>query len=324
MTRTLKLAMTGALAVGAAACMDPGTPNAELQATDFALAIAGTGQAQSSFSDAGGNGLTGFVGGGFGQGGRRGGANWMMGGGLEGGFAGYGMGASFGHRPIDNANCAFNATSGRLECAPVARDGLTVSRSFAFADAAGVLQQMFDSATTDRINTRSTIVGTIAGGFLRGFGHGFRHGFGPARRGPGNGRPQLDNDTTTVNLSSDRTVVGLKGAQRTIDGISGGTETTVGTDSVGRLTIVRVAGDTASGVTIPATVASGHPYPIAGTITRSMKVTLTYDGQAATTSIRREIIAFNGGTTASVTIMHDGTTRKCTLPLPRGRLTCSS
>lgn len=325
MTRTLKTAMTCVLAMSAAACIDFG-PRQEgaLQASDFAISLAGTNEAQSSFSDGGGAGLTGFVGGGFHQGGRRGGAYWMMGGGLDGGFVGEGLGNKFGHRPIDNTNCTFNATSGRVECAPVTRGELTVTRSFAFATSAGVVQQSFDSATTDRINTRSTIVGTLSGGYRRGFGHGFRHGFGPGQPGgPDGRRPRLTNDTTRVNNASDRTVSGLRGTERTVSGTSGGTETTVGTDSIGRVTIVRVAGDTATGVKIPATVASGHPYPIAGTIVRSMKVTLTYDGQAAQSSTRRELITFDGSATAIVTITQDGTTKNCTLPLPRGRLTCS-
>lgn len=332
MERLLKTAMIGVVTLSAVACMDFGTsPSASLQASDFALALAGTGESQTSFSDASVGGLTGFVSGGFNQqgapgpggpgGGHRGGS-WMMGGGLEAGFAGYGFGNGFGHRPIDNSSCTFNATSTRLECAAVVRNGVTITRSFAFANAAGTAQTAFDSATTDRINTRSTIVGTIAGGFQRGFGHGFRHGFGPGNENAAHRTP-LVNDTTTVNNASDRTVSGLRGEQRTISGTSGGTETTVGTDSVGRLTIVRVAGDTATGVKIPKTAAGGMPFPIAGNIVRSMKVTLTYDGKAAQTSLRREVIAFDGSSTATVTVTQDGSTKNCTLPLPRGRMSCS-
>lgn len=332
MNRTLKTAMTGALALSAAACIDLGTnPRGSLAASDFALALAGTGETQSSFSDAAAGGLTGFVSGGFhqqgpgggGGGGRRGGGSWLMGGGLEGGFAGYGLGNNFGLRPIDNTNCTYNTTSLRLECTPVVRNGVTITRSFAFANASGVAQSAFDSASTDRINTRSTIIGSIVGGFRRGFGHGFRSGFGPGSDTSATRRLPLQNDTTTVNLASDRSVSGLRGTERLVNGTSGGTETTVGTDSVGRVTIVRVAGDTATGVRIPKTATGGMPYPIAGTIVRSMKVTLTYDGAAAQTSTRREVLTFDGSATATVTITQDGTIRNCTLPLPRGRLSCS-
>ncbi len=334
MNRVLKTALIGGMTLGAAACMDFGTsPSTSLQASDFALALAGTGESQTSFSDASAGGLTGFVSGGFnqqggpggpggpGDGGRRGGS-WMMGGGLEAGFAGYGLGNGFGHRPIDNTSCTFNATSARLECAAVVRNGVTITRSFSFANAAGASQSAFDTATTDRINTRSIIVGTIAGGFHRGFGHGFRHGFGPGNESAAHRTP-LVNDTTSVNNASDRSVSGLRGEQRTISGTSGGTETTVGTDSVGRLTIVRVAGDTATGVKIPKTAAGGMPYPVAGNIVRSMRVSLTYDGRAAQTSIRREVITFDGSATAAVTVTQDGATKNCTLPLPRGRMSCS-
>lgn len=332
MTRMLKQTMAAALVMSTAACMDLSTsPQRMPAADDFALAIAGTNEAQSSFSDASVGNLTGFVSGGFrdgaamggmGPGGMRGGASWMMGGGLAGGFVGYGFPAGFGHRPVDMSNCSFSAGTGRVDCAPVTRNGLTITRSFAFATAAGAAQAAFDSATTDRINTRSTIVGTLAGGFFRGFGHGFRHGFGPGNDSA-RARQRLRNDTTKVNASSDRTVSGLRGTERLINGTSAGTETTVGTDSVGRLTIVRVAGDTATGIRIPTSTAGTPTFPVAGTIVRSMKVTLTYDGGSPKSSTRREVVTFSGGSSAAVTITQDGTTKNCTLPLPRGRMTCS-
>jgi hypothetical protein len=37
---------------------------------------------------------------------------------------------------------------------------------------------------------------------------------------------------------------------------------------------------------------------------------------------RREVVEYDGSTTAKVTITQDGTTRNCTLSLPRGRPNC--
>jgi hypothetical protein len=312
-------------AAAAVSCTEFGTnPGRAPSADDFALEIAGTGETQSTYTESANGNLTGFVSGGFSaqQGpGRRGGAHWMMGGGLEGGFVGYGFGPGFGMRPIDAASCTFNATSGRVECAAVVRHGLTITRSFAFATASGAVQTAFDSATTDRINTRSSIRGTIAGGFRRGFGHGFRHGFGPGHDSS-RARHRLRNDTTTVDNTSDRTVSGLRGTERVVNSVSSGRETTVGTDSTGRVTILRVANDTTSGVRIPVT-SSGPRHPVAGTIIRNMQVTITYDGRAPQVATRREVVTFDGSATARVTITEGTTTRTCTLPLPRGRLTCS-
>ena len=132
--------------------------------------------------------------------------------------------------------------------------------------------------------------------------------------------------TSTVNESSDRTVSVLaKGSTiRTVNGTSAGQETTTGTDSVGTFTAVRVAGDTTSGLTIPTpSTTVTHPYPTAGTVTRHMKITVTYNGGTVTSADRREVITYDGSATAKVTVTTDGTTKSCTIPLPRGRPTCS-
>jgi hypothetical protein len=63
-------------------------------------------------------------------------------------------------------------------------------------------------------------------------------------------------------------------------------------------------------------------YPTAGTIIRSMQVTVTYSGQSPTTSSRREVVTYDGSTTAHLTIMQDGATRTCTMTLPHGQLSC--
>jgi hypothetical protein len=81
-----------------------------------------------------------------------------------------------------------------------------------------------------------------------------------------------------------------------------------------------VIADSISGIVIP--VQSGRAtYPTAGTVVRSLRVTLTSAG-ATTQSARREAITYDGTATARVVITHDGETRSCTLPLPHGRLTC--
>jgi hypothetical protein len=126
-----------------------------------------------------------------------------------------------------------------------------------------------------------------------------------------------------VEYESSRTVGGLADAstERTVAGTSAGQESTVATDSIGRFTLVRVAGDTVTGVVIPGTT-EGRPYPTAGTVVRSMRVMLTYDGQSPATSARREVVTYDGSTTATVVITQDGETQTCSLPLPRGRLSC--
>jgi len=159
------------------------------------------------------------------------------------------------------------------------------------------VQSAFDSLTTDRINVRVQASGTIT-----------------RRTGA----------TTAVEHASDRTVTGVAAGstQRTINGTSAGTENTTGTNEQGNFTALRILGDTTTNVVIPVATSNTPAYPISGTIVRSMKVTLTYEGQTPVTSTRREVVTFNGSNTATVVITKDGQTRNCTLPLPRGRPVC--
>lgn len=131
-------------------------------------------------------------------------------------------------------------------------------------------------------------------------------------------------DTSTVAFHSDRIVGGLaKGsASHTVSGTSAGTEMTVGTSDSVHFTSLRTIGDTTTGLVIP--IQDGRPtFPTAGTVIRSMSVTVTMGSGTPTTASRREVITYDGTSTAKVVITKNGTTQNCTLPLPHGRLTCS-
>jgi hypothetical protein len=296
-----------------AACADSNSPgDLESVAAAFQTVPLGFENAQHSFAGSGdnqwkpeGRGPGGREGGGHrgpGGGDRGPGFGLFMGGGLHGLFMGDGFGIGFGHgrgEPSLIGVCTFDGASGRINCDPVTRNGLTVTKSAAYADAAGTAQSAFDETTTDRMNVRVTVTGTTT-------------------------RPR-DRATSTVDAASDRTVSGLAVAstERKVDGTSRATENIAGTDSTGAYTAVRVAGDTTVGIVIPkASTASDRTYPTAGSVTRSMQVTLTRAGAAPVVSSRREVITFDGSTTARVVITQDGTTKNCTLPLPRGRITC--
>ncbi|MBI4502017.1 MAG: hypothetical protein HY700_12765 [Gemmatimonadetes bacterium] len=223
----------------------------------------------------------------------------FMGGGLGDLFIGGGFGLGFGHGRGDPSLigvCSYSASTGRITCDPVTARGLTITRSAAYSDINDAFQSAFDSATTNTINVQVTVTGT---------------------------RIHRDGDTSVVNAASDRTVTGLLASERTINGTSRANENISGTDSTGHFTAVRVAGDTTNGVKIPAPSATNaHPYPTAGTVTRSMQVTVTRDGQSPVNKNRREVVTYDGSDTAKVVITQDGVTKNCTLPLPRGRITC--
>lgn len=318
--------LASSAALAALACSDSVTnPSESASLLDaFVPALAGYSNTQSSFSDGTDGGMTGGPLGGPRHGRhRRGDGLGLMGGGLGGAFLGVGFNAGFGHRPYDAGiitQCVFSASSGRISCDPVTRNGVTIVRSVAYSDASGAAQSAYDESTTNTINTQLDVSGTIVGRFRRPRGH---HHFGDGSPLGVSVTGAVVNDTTTVDYASNRTVGGLADAssERTVSGTSAGEESTVATDSLGRFTLVRVAGDTITGVVIPITT-TGRAYPTAGTVIRSMKVTLTYDGESPVSSTRREVVAYDGSTTASVLITQDGETTTCSLPLPRGRLNC--
>jgi hypothetical protein len=252
-------------------------------------------------------------------------------GGPAGGFGRRGpFGGPFGGAAFTDASCTFAASTGRVTCAPVTRHGLTFTRSVAYATASGAAQAAFDSTTTNSVNVQTSVSGTatftgMEGGRGRGHGHGFGPGFG---RDSGAAALRIARATSTVASASTRTVTGLAAGStaRTVAGASAGREETRGvtTDSVS-FTSVRTMGDTTTGLVVPVR-ASGNTdpvYPTAGTVVRSMTATVTFSGQSPVTSTRREVVTYDGTATAKVVITRDGTTRNCTVALPRGRPSCS-
>lgn len=270
----------------------------------------------------------------------------LMGGGMRDEFLGaVGFDGRGGHRgpfggPFGAAlGCAgtFDAATGRVVCPDVTRHGLTVKRSVQFKDAAGNVQQAFDTLTTNSVNTQSSTTGTLTfdraadsassrgpGGEFGGRGHWGR-GRGPGGRLLGDTSTVLT-ATTTINSASTRTVTGLAqgSTQRTVNGASAGTESTTGTSTRGSFTATRTVGDTTTGLVVPVrTSATDRPYPTAGTTIRSISASLKYANENAVTLTRREVVTYDGSATAKVVLTENGTTKSCTKPLPRGPLSCS-
>lgn len=349
MMRTWHGAALGAALVAAGACADFGGP----RATDFETAAltaalssvpVGYGDLSSSYV-----GLTaaGFDGGSMWVGGGRAahfGGGELMGGGLGEPFIGgiaMDRGGHGGRGPFGGGlGCSgtFNATSGRVECTAESRNGLTITRSAQYLDAAGKVQQAFDTLTTNSVNVKSSVTGTITfdsashGPGGGGPGPGGHHGPGGWGMGRGPGGLLLGDTariltaSTTISSSSDRTTSGLASTstQRTTSGTSAGTESTTGTTTRGSFTATRTVGDTTTGLVIPKAAADmEHPYPTAGTVIRSIKASLTYANESPVSLTRREVVTYDGSATAKVTITENGTTKNCTKPLPRGPLSCS-
>lgn len=312
-TRRLALPVAALVAFAAACSSDkptapqaPPSPEVAAMLSDgFATSTAGFSETDNSYMSSG-DLFAGFMPMGWGMSAGLFNRGQFMGGGLgldfDGGGAFFDLGHSmFGGGPFApraSKNCTFSSSTSRVTCPDLTFGGLTITRSFAYLDASGKAQASPDT-TTNSVNTQSSVKGTIV--------------------------THNKKDTTTVNSSSDRTVAGLikTSTSRTVNGKSGSTETTVGTnrDTV-RFTTIRSQGDTTVGLTLP--VKNGRSsFPTAGSVTRSMQVTVKVAGQPDATSLRREVITYDGSNTAKVVITHDGTTKNCTLPLPHGRLNCS-
>ena len=301
--RTTRLVLAASAVVLGAACAE-GITSSDLANSELASAFNSTLLSFSSTNnsfDAASDTTFRPEGGGH-HGGRGGGRH--HGGPGDGFMGGFGIdflgGPGGGHRPFDgglSGDCTFNSSTGVITCAPVTRNGLTIVRTGSYTTAAGVAQSALDSLT-NTITLHVTVDGTTT--------------------------HHRDSVTSEVHHVSDRTVTGLaKGStQRTVNGTASGTESSSGTNETGTFTAVRVVGDTTKALVIP--VADGKPsYPTSGTVIRAMTVTVTYSGQAPTTSTRREVITYDGSSTATLVITQDGTTKNCTLPLPHGRPTCS-
>ncbi len=308
MKRSARILILGGAAVLAAACAEKITSSFDQSALDAAFLSNPLGfeNTASSFSTSSGLAGDAFMPGGHdGQRGKNmlGGGHDFMGGGFGEDFLGgvFGGGRPFEHGERGgtelSSSCTFSSATGVVTCAPETRGGVAVNRTIIYKTASGTAQAARDS-NTNSIATHITATGTMT-----------------RRDGT---------IVTTINHTSDRTVTGLASTatQRTVNGTSAGSETTTGKDTVGTFTVARVIGDTTSGVIIPIT--SGKPtYPTAGTVIRSMSATLTYAGKAPATSTRREVVTYDGTATAKLVITHDATTKNCTIPLPRGRPTCS-
>lgn len=198
-------------------------------------------------------------------------------------------------RPSDAA-CAFDAASGRVTCSDVTINGLTISRSFAFYDAAGD-PQAFRGPTTVRVNTRTWVRGTV----------------------------ERDSVTATIDRRSDLTVTGVQpgSTRRTFDGVEEGTSSIVARLARGTfVSDVRFA-DTTRGLVLAANDPTAPRWPLGGTVIRSAEGTRSREGGDSQFFSRREEIVFDGTSRASLTITVNGQTRSCIIDLAARRVNCS-
>lgn len=171
--------------------------------------------------------------------------------------------------------CAYDGAISRFLCPTVTRGTLTVSRSYALADADGNPQDTYYPLTTATAQFSSTIIGVVE-------------------------RPHW---SATIDRRRELAFTGLAGSetQRTVNG--------TGTSAVHRSRHVRPSGErtydfdasiTIADVIVPV-AGNGEPWPLSGSVTRD--VTVSREGPYASgTRTRTVMVRFNGTRFVPLTI----------------------
>lgn len=195
--------------------------------------------------------------------------------------------------------CRYQEGGGRYECDPVTSDGVTLTRSYAFLDAAGRPQRRFDPVATASINTRFHIAGTTT------------------RTGP----------AFTIDRRGDMTVSGLQGAETTqiINGVESGTTTVTGSTGFGRIATSTTSNDTTLNLVVPipprppAPPAPGERpapiWPLSGKRISNQTGSSSLDGGTSISRDMRQVITYNGTSVVTIEATIDGTTRTCQIDL---------
>jgi hypothetical protein len=189
--------------------------------------------------------------------------------------------------PQSGSGCEYQASSRSFVCAPATVSGLTVSVTYTLLDAAGNPQSRPDRATTAAVRGVTTVSGTTA----------------------------VPGGSVTISQRQESTLTGLLGASHTLNGTSKATLQLVPAVTGAAVTgapVTATIDQTIANLVIPATSAGSGAasWPTSGTITSD--VASTVGGAATTTRIQ---IAFDGTSTASVTITSGGGVQRCRLNL---------
>ena len=173
-----------------------------------------------------------------------------------------------------SAACVYG--TGRWTCPPVMEDGLTITRSYAFFDAAGQPMKVRSDLTTASINFQLSVNGSVS------------------------------HDTTfsgAVHRTRNVTVSGLVGAETTRrwDGFGASADTNTHRSALTTRTYAGTSLDSLRAVVYPQPRTPGS-YPLSGSMVRVVKymVTSTGRGTERRSVDRRVVVTYNGTATAQV------------------------
>ncbi len=192
--------------------------------------------------------------------------------------------------------CPYDATAKRFICADKVRGPFTATRSYAYADAAGVAQSAYSESLTAAANFKWSLNGTIT----------------------------REKWTGSMSRNRDITLSGLLGANNTVTvngtGSAEKMRTTFLRDSAGPNGLTRTY-DMESSLVIKNVVTPAirlpDAWPASGTISRDFKVTRTDATAGTTVTTRNSVVTFNGTQFVDLTV--NGTA--FTLDLATGKVT---
>ena len=180
-----------------------------------------------------------------------------------------------GNGELNPTGCTYNSTSQRVECPTFTRGDLTITRSYQFFDAIGVIQQAFDALLTAKANIQTHVQGEKTG----------------------------DHWSATIDRSRNMTVTGLLGdeTERTWNGTGSSSATRSRHTDDGDRSYDITCTLTVTNVVVPVERGSDR-FPISGTITRHCTITITGGPRNGQTFERTAVVTFNGSETATLTI----------------------
>jgi hypothetical protein len=197
------------------------------------------------------------------------------------------------------AGCSYDATSQTHVCTVTTENGLQVTRTYQFRDAADAPMQSYDAANTASVHFTRSVVGTVTTTTATG--------------ATWTGATHRDETRTVTGLLGDET-------QRVWNGTGTSHDTTSYTATAGTR---RYAGSVTQTVhdvvmTLPR---SANPYPTSGTLTRAVEFTVSANSGSGSTGASRSVartvtVTFNG--TALVPLQTNDLS--CTLNLDTGRV----
>jgi len=193
-------------------------------------------------------------------------------------------------------SCPYDATAKRFICVDRVRGPFTATRSYAYADQAGVAQTAYNAATTASGNFKWSLSGNVT-------------------KEKWSGSISRNRDITISNLLGTNTTVTVNGT-----GAAERQRTTFLRDSAGPNGLTRTY-DMESSLAIANVVTPAirlpDAWPASGTITRNYKVTRIDASSGTIVTTRNSVVTFNGTSTASLVV--NG--REFSLDLATGKVT---